>query len=66
MKLHIRTCTSSLYTSTYDQITKEFHCSEIVATLGLSLFVMGLGIGPMVLSPLSEVEYDPQSVDFDH
>jgi MFS family permease len=49
-----RTCVSSIYTSTYGQITKEFHSSQIVATLGLSLFVMGLGIGPMALSPLSE------------
>ncbi|KAL8839206.1 MAG: hypothetical protein Q9170_001855 [Blastenia crenularia] len=48
------TCTSSMYVSTYGQITKEFHCSQIVATLGLSLFVMGLGIGPMLLGPLSE------------
>ncbi|TVY24708.1 Efflux pump [Lachnellula hyalina] len=48
------TCTSSIYSSTYGQITKEFHCSRIVATLGLSLFIMGLGIGPMLLSPLSE------------
>ncbi|KAL8673654.1 MAG: hypothetical protein Q9168_001909 [Polycauliona sp. 1 TL-2023] len=48
------TCTSSMYTSTYGQLTKEFHCSQIVAILGLSLFVMGLGLGPMVLSPLSE------------
>ncbi|KAL9000711.1 MAG: hypothetical protein Q9169_000747 [Polycauliona sp. 2 TL-2023] len=48
------TCTSSMYTSTYGQITQEFHCSQIVATLGLSLFVMGLGLGPMILSPLSE------------
>lgn len=49
-----RTCTSSIYTSTYGQMTKEFHSSRIVATLGLSLFVMGLGVGPMALSPLSE------------
>jgi len=48
------TCTSSLYTLTYDQITVEFHCSREVATLGLALFVAGLGLGPMVLSPLSE------------
>ncbi|KAG4410754.1 hypothetical protein IFR04_016109 [Cadophora malorum] len=48
------TCTSSIYTSTYGQITEEFHCSKIVATLGLSLFIMGLGIGPMLLGPLSE------------
>jgi multidrug resistance protein len=32
----------------------EFDCSRIVATLGLSLFVMGLGLGPMFLGPLSE------------
>ena len=49
------TCTSSVYTMTYAQLTAEFGCSEIVATLGLSLFVIGLGIGPMLLSPLSEV-----------
>ena len=44
-----------MYTSTYQQIFVEFHCSSLIATLGLSLFVMGLGIGPMVLGPLSEV-----------
>ena len=49
------TCTSSLYTMTYDQITEEFHCSKLIATLGLSLFIMGLGLGPMFLAPLSEV-----------
>lgn len=43
-----------MYTSTYSQLTEEFHCSRIVATLGLSLFVMGLGVGPMILGPLSE------------
>ena len=49
------TCTSSIYASTYDQITVEFGISRIVATLGLSLFVVGLGLGPLFLSPLSEV-----------
>lgn len=48
------TCTSSMYTSTYQQITTEFHVSRVVATLGLSLFVMGLGLGPLFLGPLSE------------
>ncbi|KAF4632729.1 hypothetical protein G7Y89_g5400 [Cudoniella acicularis] len=48
------TCTSSVYTFTYSQLEKEFNCSRIVATLGLSLFIMGLGIGPMALGPLSE------------
>ena len=49
------TCASSLYTMTYEQLEDEFGCSEIVATLGLSLFVAGLGLGPMLLAPLSEV-----------
>lgn len=48
------TCASSLYTTTYGQLITEFHTSREIATLGLSLFVVGLGIGPMVLSPLSE------------
>ncbi|EAT80147.1 hypothetical protein SNOG_12334 [Parastagonospora nodorum SN15] len=48
------TCTSSLYTSTYSQLEPEFGSSRLVCTLGLSLFVAGLGTGPMVLSPLSE------------
>ncbi|KAF2849553.1 MFS general substrate transporter [Plenodomus tracheiphilus IPT5] len=48
------TCTSSLYTSTYSQLEPEFGFSRLVCTLGLSLFVAGLGTGPMILSPLSE------------
>ena len=43
-----------MYTLTYNQITTEFQVSREVATLGLSLFVIGLGFGPMVLGPLSE------------
>jgi len=49
------TCTSSIYTSTYLQLEEEFGVSEIVCTLGLSLFVIGLGIGPMLIGPLSEL-----------
>ncbi|GFG24461.1 transcription activator of gluconeogenesis acuK [Aspergillus udagawae] len=48
------TCTSSMYTSTYGQLMKELNCSQIVATLGLSFFIWGLGIGPLFLAPLSE------------
>jgi len=33
---------------------REFGNSQIVATLGLSLFVFGLGLSPMALGPLSE------------
>lgn len=34
---------------------KAFGSSQEVVTLGLSLFVFGSAVGPMVLSPLSEV-----------
>ena len=33
-----------MYTMTYAQITKEFQISNIVATLGLSFFIWGLGM----------------------
>lgn len=32
-----------MYTTTYGQLMKEFDCSQEVATLGLSLFIWGLG-----------------------
>lgn len=47
------TCASSIYTSTYAQMDVELHVSRIVATLGLSMFVLGIALGPM-WSPLSE------------
>lgn len=34
--------------------TKEFFVSSEVGTLGLSLYVLGLALGPMTLAPLSE------------
>lgn len=41
-------------TSTYTQMVPEFHTNTEVATLGLSLFVLGLGTSPLFLGPLSE------------
>ena len=48
------TNTSSLYTTTYSGMNAEFGTSRFIATLGLSTFVFGLGIAPMLLGPLSE------------
>lgn len=48
------TATSSIYTTTYEKMDAEFGNSRIVATLGLTLFVVGLGLSPMLLGPLSE------------
>ena len=49
-------CTSSLYTGTYEQVMDEFGSDRTVTTLGLSMFVVGLGLSPMILAPLSEVK----------
>ncbi|KJZ78482.1 hypothetical protein HIM_01873 [Hirsutella minnesotensis 3608] len=48
------TCASSIYTSTYEKMEAEFQNSRIVSVLGLSSFVLGISLGPMVLGPLSE------------
>lgn len=45
---------SSIISSAYPGIEEAFHVSHEVAILGLTLFVIGLGIGPMLLGPLSE------------
>lgn len=47
------TCASSIYTSSYTGMNAEFGTSDIVATLGLSTFVLGIALGP-AWSPLSE------------
>ncbi|KAJ5217916.1 uncharacterized protein N7498_000015 [Penicillium cinerascens] len=48
-------CASSIYSTTYNQLLKDFNCSHEVVTLGLSLFIWGMGIGPLILAPLSEI-----------
>lgn len=35
-------------------IEDSFHIEQEIALLGLSLFVFGLGLGPLVFAPLSE------------
>lgn len=37
---------SAIYTSSIPGLMEEFECSQVVATLGLTLFVVGYGIGP--------------------
>ncbi|KAE8452318.1 hypothetical protein EG329_001018 [Mollisiaceae sp. DMI_Dod_QoI] len=46
---------SAIYTPGEESIKKEFGVSDTVATLGLSLFVLGYGLGPMLFSPMSEM-----------
>lgn len=46
---------SSAYTGGMRQIIAQFGISQEVATLGVSLFVLGFAIGPLLWAPLSEV-----------
>jgi multidrug resistance protein len=45
---------SSAYTGTGKEIVEEFHCSNEVLLIGLSLYVLGFGTGPLLWAPLSE------------
>ncbi|GKT47072.1 caffeine resistance protein 5 [Colletotrichum spaethianum] len=46
---------ASIYTVGYHGVEVQFGVSDTVALLGLTVFVLGYGLGPMVWSPLSEV-----------
>ncbi|KIX96704.1 uncharacterized protein Z520_07423 [Fonsecaea multimorphosa CBS 102226] len=45
---------SSAYTGAAELIIRDFHCSDEVFLLGLSLMVMGFAIGPLLWAPLAE------------
>lgn len=49
------TFASSVYVSGIPSIIQDFHVSGEVATLGLSLFVLGFALGPLIWAPFSEV-----------
>lgn len=46
---------ASGYSPAAGKFAKAFHVSGEVGTLGLSIYVAGLALGPMSLAPLSEV-----------
>lgn len=46
---------SSIYSPGTQQVAMEFQISQVAATLGLTMFVLGYAIGPMFLAPLSEI-----------
>lgn len=49
------TCASSIAAFTEQGAAETFHVSHEVTILGISLFVTGLGTGPLLVGPLSEV-----------
>ncbi|KAJ6114686.1 hypothetical protein N7486_000464 [Penicillium sp. IBT 16267x] len=46
---------SAIYTPGIPGVGEQFGVSKVAGTLGLTLFVLGYGIGPMLWSPLSEI-----------
>ncbi|GMM58102.1 hypothetical protein DAKH74_047180 [Maudiozyma humilis] len=46
---------ASIYTPGEMEIREEFGVGHVVATLNLSLYVLGYGLGPLVLSSITEI-----------
>ncbi|KAJ5103392.1 hypothetical protein N7532_003921 [Penicillium argentinense] len=46
---------SSAYSGSINEIILDFHVSEDVSLLGISMFVIGFAVGPLVWAPLSEI-----------
>ncbi|TLS28817.1 hypothetical protein PpBr36_01029 [Pyricularia pennisetigena] len=46
---------SAIYTTSEHGVMEEFGVDSVQAGLGLALFVLGYGVGPSILSPLSEL-----------
>ncbi|KAG4439814.1 hypothetical protein IFR05_004712 [Cadophora sp. M221] len=46
---------SAIYSAGTQEITMVFGVSQVAATLGLTLFVAGYGVGPMIWAPMSEI-----------
>ena len=45
---------SSIYAPGHEQAQAEFHVSNTVAVLPVTMYNLGMGLGPMIASPLSE------------
>ncbi|KAK9467027.1 major facilitator superfamily domain-containing protein [Lipomyces arxii] len=48
------TCTSIIYASAYEGIAEEFHSTRTKVLTGVTVYLIGIGLGPMLYSPLSE------------
>lgn len=49
------TLASAIYTPATDQVSKEFDVSTEVSLLGLTMLLLGFGVGPLIWAPLSEL-----------
>jgi DHA1 family multidrug resistance protein-like MFS transporter len=46
---------SSMYVPGEEGVMKEFHVGATPAALGLAIYVVGYGVGPLIFAPLSEI-----------
>ena len=46
---------STLYTSGIPGLQEDFHVSKLVALLGVTTYLLGMGIGSIIFAPLSEL-----------
>ncbi|KAJ7491205.1 major facilitator superfamily domain-containing protein [Mycena latifolia] len=46
---------SAIYTASIPGIMEQFNVSLVLATSGLTLYIIGYGLGPMFLAPLQEI-----------
>lgn len=46
---------SSIHTAAIPAVAKDLHCSIIISTLGVSTFLLGFAVGPLIYAPLSEI-----------
>ncbi|KAL3424927.1 major facilitator superfamily transporter [Phlyctema vagabunda] len=44
-----------IYTPSIDEFKEEFNVDSAYASLGLALYVLGYGFGPLIFAPLSEI-----------
>ncbi|KAH9989424.1 major facilitator superfamily domain-containing protein [Russula vinacea] len=52
---HFVTFASSAAVFSLRDVSRRFHVGQEVATLSISLFVIGLGVGPLFAGPISEI-----------
>ena len=52
---------SSVYSAAVQPVALEFGVSEVVAILGLTLYICGFAVGPLCWGPLSELYGKPLS-----
>jgi MFS family permease len=50
----IRTFGSSVYSPAVPEISSQFHVSQEAALVGITVYVLGLALGPVLAAPMSE------------